>query len=159
MAWTSAAWSSSGPGEINKRCHEYWPLVLYRAPQQACSHLRCTQIMGRSETDELAARRFYPACGADTSFSARTSASSAGPAQGEHAPARILRGHQAQEQAGHLVAPHAHGSKQGQEKMSNPTRSPIFMEDSEADVNASSRRRTAPGLSRVTRAWNTSGTW
>ena len=51
-------WSSE---EINKRGHEYWPLVLDIARRNKLARvLRCTQIMGRSETDELAAADLLP---------------------------------------------------------------------------------------------------
>ncbi|KAK3020853.1 hypothetical protein RJ639_045535 [Escallonia herrerae] len=52
-------WSSE---EINSRAHEYWPLVMDIARRNKLPRiLRCVQIMGRSEQDELtAAQIFYP---------------------------------------------------------------------------------------------------
>ncbi|KAG6383253.1 hypothetical protein SASPL_156999 [Salvia splendens] len=52
-------WSSE---EINSRAHEYWPLVMDIARRNKLPRvLRCCQIMGRSEQDELsAAQIFYP---------------------------------------------------------------------------------------------------
>ncbi|GFP78725.1 tyrosine--tRNA ligase [Phtheirospermum japonicum] len=52
-------WSSE---EINSRAHEYWPLVMDIAMRNKLPRiLRCCQIMGRSEKDELsAAQIFYP---------------------------------------------------------------------------------------------------
>ncbi|KAJ8572289.1 hypothetical protein K7X08_008800 [Anisodus acutangulus] len=52
-------WSSK---EINSRAHEYWPLVMDIARRNKLPRiLRCCQIMGRSEQDELtAAQIFYP---------------------------------------------------------------------------------------------------
>ncbi|XP_022854021.1 tyrosine--tRNA ligase 1, cytoplasmic-like [Olea europaea var. sylvestris] len=48
--------------EINTRAHEYWPLVLDIARRNKFPRiLRCCQIMGRSEQDELSvAQVFYP---------------------------------------------------------------------------------------------------
>ena len=52
-------WSSE---EINSRAHEYWPLVLDIARKNSLGRIiRCSQIMGRSESDDLAASQiFYP---------------------------------------------------------------------------------------------------
>nr|CAD1834372.1 unnamed protein product [Ananas comosus var. bracteatus] len=52
-------WSSD---EINSRAHEYWPLVMDIARRNTLPRIiRCSQIMGRSEQDELtAAQIFYP---------------------------------------------------------------------------------------------------
>ncbi|KAH6788325.1 Nucleotidylyl transferase superfamily protein [Perilla frutescens var. frutescens] len=52
-------WASK---EINSRAHEYWPRVFDVAVRNTLSRiLRCCQIMGRSEKDELsAAQIFYP---------------------------------------------------------------------------------------------------
>ncbi|KAB5543944.1 hypothetical protein DKX38_012056 [Salix brachista] len=52
-------WSSD---EINSRAHEYWPLVMDIARRNKLPRImRCVQIMGRSEQDELtAAQIFYP---------------------------------------------------------------------------------------------------
>lgn len=52
-------WSSK---EINSSAHEYWPLVMDIARRNKLPRiLRCCQIMGRSEQDELtAAQIFYP---------------------------------------------------------------------------------------------------
>ncbi len=52
-------WSSE---EINKRSDEYWKIVLDIATKFNLSRVKkCTQIMGREESDELAASQiFYP---------------------------------------------------------------------------------------------------
>lgn len=52
-------WSSE---EILKRPNEYWSLVFDIACKNSLTRVqRCTQIMGRSETDDLsAAQIFYP---------------------------------------------------------------------------------------------------
>jgi len=45
----------SSSEEINARAAEYWPLVLDIARRNSLARVtRCSQIMGRSETDELA---------------------------------------------------------------------------------------------------------
>ena len=48
--------------EINKRPDEYWTLVMDIARKNNIKRIiRCSQIMGRNETDELsAAQIFYP---------------------------------------------------------------------------------------------------
>ncbi len=52
-------WSSE---EILKRADEYWALVFDIATKNSLTRvMRCTQIMGRSESDDLsAAQIFYP---------------------------------------------------------------------------------------------------
>ncbi|EAZ05586.1 hypothetical protein OsI_27802 [Oryza sativa Indica Group] len=52
-------WSSE---EINKRANEYWPLVMDIARKNNVKRImRCCQIMGRNDSDELtAAQIFYP---------------------------------------------------------------------------------------------------
>ena len=45
----------SSSEEINSRASEYWPLVLDIARRNSLARVvRCSQIMGRAETDELA---------------------------------------------------------------------------------------------------------
>ena len=45
----------SSSEEINSRAAEYWPLVLDIARRNSLARVvRCSQIMGRAETDELA---------------------------------------------------------------------------------------------------------
>jgi tyrosyl-tRNA synthetase len=52
-------WSSE---EINNRANEYWPLVMDIACKNNVKRImRCCQIMGRNDSDELtAAQIFYP---------------------------------------------------------------------------------------------------
>jgi tyrosyl-tRNA synthetase len=52
----------SSSEEINKRPDEYWTLVMDIARKNNLKRiLRCSQIMGRSETEDLsAAQIFYP---------------------------------------------------------------------------------------------------
>ncbi|CAA3027020.1 tyrosine--tRNA ligase 1, cytoplasmic [Olea europaea subsp. europaea] len=49
--------------EINTRAHEYWPLVMDIARRNKLPRiLRCCQIMGRSEQDELSAAQIFYLC-------------------------------------------------------------------------------------------------
>ena len=52
----------SASKEINERAAEYWPLVMDIARRNNVKRImRCGQIMGRSDTDEMsAAQIFYP---------------------------------------------------------------------------------------------------
>ena len=52
----------SASKEINEHAAEYWPLVMDIARRNNVKRImRCGQIMGRSDTDEMsAAQIFYP---------------------------------------------------------------------------------------------------
>lgn len=52
----------SSSEEINKNASEYWPLVLNIACKNNVRRImRCSQIMGRDEADEMEASQiFYP---------------------------------------------------------------------------------------------------
>lgn len=52
----------SASKEINERAAEYWPLVMDVARHNNVKRIvRCSQIMGRSDTEEMsAAQIFYP---------------------------------------------------------------------------------------------------
>ena len=53
----------SSSEEINSRASEYWPLVLDIARRNSLARVvRCSQIMGRAETDELAGTCFCRLC-------------------------------------------------------------------------------------------------
>lgn len=48
----------SSSEEINKGAADYWPLVLDIARQNSLARVvRCSQIMGRAETDDLSGAR------------------------------------------------------------------------------------------------------
>ena len=139
-------WSSE---EINKRGHEYWPLVLDIARRNKLSRiLRCTQIMGRSETDELAASQiFYPVMQCADIFFLKADICQLGVDQRKvNMLAReycedIKRKNKPVILSHHMLA----GLKQGQEKMSkSDPESAIFMEDSEADVNVKLKKAYCP---------------
>ncbi|KAL8478448.1 hypothetical protein ACS0TY_030369 [Phlomoides rotata] len=59
--WKALGMNIEG-GQINSRAHEYWPLVMDIARRNKLPRIvRCYQIMGRTEQDELtAAQIFYP---------------------------------------------------------------------------------------------------
>jgi tyrosyl-tRNA synthetase len=139
-------WSSE---EINKRGHEYWPLVLDIARRNKLSRiLRCMQIMGRSETDELAASQiFYPVMQCADIFFLKADICQLGVDQRKvNMLAReycedIKRKNKPVILSHHMLA----GLKQGQEKMSkSDPESAIFMEDSEADVNVKLKKAYCP---------------
>jgi tyrosyl-tRNA synthetase len=110
--------------------------------------LRCTQIMGRSETDELAASQiFYPVMQCADIFFLKADICQLGVDQRKvNMLAReycedIKRKNKPVILSHHMLA----GLKQGQEKMSkSDPESAIFMEDSEADVNVKLKKAYCP---------------
>ncbi|AQK41638.1 Tyrosyl-tRNA synthetase [Zea mays] len=114
-------WSSE---EINRRAHEYWPIVMDIARKNNVKRItRCCQIMGRSDQDDLtAAQIFYPCMQCADIFFLKAS---------------IYR-----TIAFHDMLP---GFKEGQEKMSkSDPSSAIFMEDDEAQVNVKIKQAFCP---------------
>lgn len=139
-------WSSE---EINKRADEYWPLVLDIARKNKLARiLRCSQIMGRSESDELAASQiFYPCMQCADIFFLKADICQLGVDQRKvNMLAReycedIKRKNKPVILSHHMLM----GLKQGQEKMSkSDPESAIFMEDSEADVNVKLKKAYCP---------------
>eukprot|EP01135_Chromosphaera_perkinsii_P009347 Nk52_evm23s1737 gene=Nk52_evmTU23s1737 len=132
-------WSSE---EINKDPDRYWMLVMDIAMKNKLPRiLRCSQIMGRSESDDLAASQiFYPCMQCADVFFLKADICQLGTDQRkvnmlarEYCSAKkpkqknkpIILSHQ-------MIM----GLKEGQEKMSkSDPDSAIYMEDSEADVN------------------------
>ncbi|GFP98865.1 tyrosine--tRNA ligase [Phtheirospermum japonicum] len=109
-------WSSE---EINSRAHEYWPLVMDIGTRNKLPRiLRCCQIMGRSEQDELsAAQIFYPCMQCADIFFLKADICQLGMDQ----------------------------RKEGQEKMSkSDPSSSIYMEDEEAEVNLKIKKAFCP---------------
>ncbi|OMP00124.1 Aminoacyl-tRNA synthetase, class Ic [Corchorus olitorius] len=131
-------WSSD---EINSRAHEYMPLLMDIGRRNKLSRiLRCCQIMGRSNQDDLtAAQIFYPCMQCDDIFFLKVDICQLGMDQRKvNMLAReycddIKRKNKPIILSHHMLP----GLKQGQEKMSksDPTSS-IFMEDDEAEVTA-----------------------
>ncbi|XAR56386.1 Tyrosine--tRNA ligase [Bertholletia excelsa] len=125
--------------EINSRVHEYWPLVMDIARRNKLPRImRCVQIMGRSEQEELTdAQILYPCmqC-ADISFLKRkvniVAREYCEDIKGKNKP--IILAH-------HMLP----GLQQGQEKMSkSDPSSSIFMEDEDAEVNLKIKKAYCP---------------
>ncbi|KAG8086785.1 hypothetical protein GUJ93_ZPchr0010g9561 [Zizania palustris] len=136
--------------EINKRANEYWPLVMDIARKNNVKRImRCCQIMGRSDSEELtAAQIFYPCMQCADIFFLKV---------GRHLPvgmdqrkvnvlAReyctdIKRKNKPIILSHHMLP----GFKEGQEKMSkSDPSSAIFMEDDEAAVNLKIKQAFCP---------------
>ncbi|KAG6392112.1 hypothetical protein SASPL_146322 [Salvia splendens] len=139
-------WSSE---EINSRAHEYWPLVMDIARRNKLPRvLRCCQIMGRSEQDELsAAQIFYPCMQCADIFFLKADICQLGIDQRKvNMLAReycddIKRKNKPIILSHHMLP----GLQEGQEKMSkSDPSSSIFMEDEEADVNLKIKKAFCP---------------
>ncbi|XP_029123108.1 tyrosine--tRNA ligase 1, cytoplasmic isoform X2 [Elaeis guineensis] len=139
-------WSSD---EINSRAHEYWPLVMDIARRNTLPRIiRCSQIMGRSEQDELtAAQIFYPCMQCADIFFLKADICQLGMDQRKvNVLAReycddIKRKNKPIILSHHMLP----GLQQGQEKMSkSDPSSSIFMEDEEAEVNLKIKKAYCP---------------
>lgn len=144
--WTAAGmdmenvefiWSSD---EILRRGNEYWSLVFDIATRTSLNRvLRCTQIMGRSESDSLnTSQIFYPVMQCADIFFLKVDICQLGMDQRK---VNVLAREYCDEIKRKnkpivLSHPLLMGLKEGQEKMSkSDPDSAIFMEDSEAEVN------------------------
>ncbi|PIA35590.1 hypothetical protein AQUCO_03500152v1 [Aquilegia coerulea] len=139
-------WSSE---EINSRAHEYWPLVMDIARRNKLPRImRCSQIMGRSDQDELsAAQIFYPCMQCADVFFLKADICQLGMDQRKvNVLAReycddIKRKNKPIILSHHMLP----GLQQGQEKMSkSDPSSSIFMEDEEAEVNVKIKKAYCP---------------
>ncbi|XP_073525849.1 uncharacterized protein [Phyllobates terribilis] len=139
-------WSSK---EINSRAHEYWPLVMDIARKNKLPRiLRCCQIMGRNEQDELtAAQIFYPCMQCADIFFLKADICQLGMDQRKvNVLAReycddIKRKNKPIILSHHMLP----GLQQGQEKMSkSDPSSSIYMEDEEAEVNVKIKKAYCP---------------
>ncbi|XAR54370.1 Tyrosine--tRNA ligase [Bertholletia excelsa] len=139
-------WSSE---EINSRAHEYWPLVMDVARRNKLPRImRCVQIMGRSEQDELtAAQILYPCMQCADIFFLKADICQLGMDQRKvNMLAReycedIKRKNKPIILSHHMLP----GLQQGQEKMSkSDPSSSIFMEDEEAEVNLKIKKAYCP---------------
>ncbi|KAL7609055.1 tyrosine--tRNA ligase 1, cytoplasmic [Lactuca sativa] len=139
-------WSSE---EINSRAHEYWPLVMDIARRNKLPRImRCCQIMGRSEQDELtAAQIFYPCMQCADIFFLKADICQLGMDQRKvNVLAReycddIKRKNKPIILSHHMLP----GLLQGQEKMSkSDSSSAVFMEDEEAEVNLKIKKAYCP---------------
>lgn len=139
-------WSSK---EINSRAHEYWPIVMDIARRNKLPRIiRCSQIMGRSEQDELtAAQILYPCMQCADIFFLKADICQLGMDQRKvNVLAReycddIKRKNKPIILSHHMLP----GLQQGQEKMSkSDPSSAIYMEDDEAEVNLKVRKAYCP---------------
>ncbi|KAL6529763.1 hypothetical protein OROGR_015386 [Orobanche gracilis] len=139
-------WSSE---EINSRAHEYWPLVMDIARRNKLPRvLRCCQIMGRSEQDELtAAQIFYPCMQCADIFFLKADICQLGMDQRKvNVLAReycddIKRKNKPIILSHHMLP----GLQEGQDKMSkSDPSSSIYMDDKEADVSTKIRKAFCP---------------
>ncbi|CAI7907738.1 unnamed protein product [Closterium sp. NIES-54] len=139
-------WSSE---EINGRAGEYWPLVMDIARKNKLPRiLRCSQIMGRSETDELsAAQIFYPCMQCADIFFLKADICQLGMDQRKvNVLAREYCDDIKRKMKPIILSHHMlPGLLQGQEKMSkSDPNSAIFMEDEEAEVNVKIKKAFCP---------------
>lgn len=141
-------WSSK---EINSRAGEYWPLVMDIARRNKLPRIiRCSQIMGRNEQDELtAAQILYPCMQCADIFFLKADICQLGMDQRKvNVLAReycddIKRKNKPIILSHHMLP----GLQQGQEKMSkSDPSSSIFMEDDEAEVNLKIKKAYCPPL-------------
>lgn len=139
-------WSSN---EINSRADEYWPLVMDIARRNTLPRVvRCCQIMGRTEQDELtAAQIFYPCMQCADIFFLKADICQLGMDQRKvNVLAReycddIKRKNKPIILSHHMLP----GLQQGQEKMSkSDPSSSIYMEDEEAEVNVKIKKAYCP---------------
>ncbi|XP_062117938.1 tyrosine--tRNA ligase 1, cytoplasmic-like [Humulus lupulus] len=139
-------WSSK---EINARAHEYWPIVMDIARRNKLPRIiRCSQIMGRSEQDELtAAQILYPCMQCADIFFLKADICQLGMDQRKvNVLAReycddIKRKNKPIILSHHMLP----GLQQGQDKMSkSDPSSSIYMEDDEAEVNLKIKKAYCP---------------
>lgn len=136
--------------EINKRPEEYWTLVMDIARKNNVKRvLRCTQIMGRDENDDLsAAQIFYPVMQVADIFFLEADICQLGMDQRKvNMLAREYCDDCKPKRPKPVVLSHPMmpGLLEGQEKMSkSDPGSAIFMEDSEAEVKTKIRKAFCP---------------
>lgn len=135
--------------EINSRSHEYWPLVLDIARKNTLSRIiKCCQIMGRSDKDQLtAAQIFYPCMQCADIFFLKADICQLGMDQrkvnvlAREYCLKIKRKNKPIILSHHMIP----GLQQGQEKMSkSDPSSAIYMEDEEESVNMKIQKAHCP---------------
>ncbi|XP_028783792.1 tyrosine--tRNA ligase 2, cytoplasmic-like [Neltuma alba] len=139
-------WASK---EINARAHEYWPLVWNIAQKNNVKRLiRCSQIMGRSEKDELTVGQIiYPCMQCADVFFLKADVCQMGTDQRKvNVLAREHCDHIKRKNKPIILSHHMlPGLQQGQEKMSkSDPSSSIFMDDEEAEVNLKIEKAHCP---------------
>eukprot|EP00199_Chlamydomonas_sp_CCMP681_P002310 CAMPEP_0119109670 /NCGR_PEP_ID=MMETSP1180-20130426/21848_1 /TAXON_ID=3052 ORGANISM="Chlamydomonas cf sp, Strain CCMP681" /NCGR_SAMPLE_ID=MMETSP1180 /ASSEMBLY_ACC=CAM_ASM_000741 /LENGTH=393 /DNA_ID=CAMNT_0007095545 /DNA_START=59 /DNA_END=1240 /DNA_ORIENTATION=+ len=141
----------SSSEEINKRPDEYWTLVMDIARKNNLKRiLRCSQIMGRSETEDLsAAQIFYPCMQCADIFFLKADICQLGMDQRKVNMLAREYCDDIKRKSKPIILSHRMmpGLLEGQEKMSkSDPNSAIFMEDSEADVNVKIKKSFCPPL-------------
>jgi len=139
----------SSSEDINANAATYWPLVLDISRKFNLARItRCSQIMGRSESDDLSASQiFYPCMQCADIFHLKADICQLGMDQRKvNMLAReycdLIKRKNKPVILSHYMMP---GLKQGQEKMSkSEPDSAIFMEDSEPDVNTKIKKAFCP---------------
>ncbi|KAG9457646.1 hypothetical protein H6P81_002154 [Aristolochia fimbriata] len=139
-------WSSE---EINSKASEYWPLVMDIARRNNLARIiRCCQIMGRSDQDELtAAQILYPCMQCADIFFLKADICQLGMDQRKvNVLAREYCDEIKRKKKPIILSHHMlPGLLQGQEKMSkSDPNSAIYMEDEEADVNTKIKKAYCP---------------
>eukprot|EP00741_Cyanophora_paradoxa_P008711 tig00001371_g8433.t1 len=139
-------WASE---EINKRPNEYWLRVMDIARKNNLNRIvRCSQIMGREETDDLAAAQiFYPCMQCADIFFLKADICQLGMDQRKvNVLAREYCDDIKMKNKPIILSHHMMpGLLQGQAKMSkSDPNSAIFMEDSEGDVNTKIKKAYCP---------------
>ncbi|KAL6784478.1 hypothetical protein ACKKBF_B01980 [Auxenochlorella protothecoides x Auxenochlorella symbiontica] len=136
--------------EINKRPDEYWTLVMDIARRNNLKRIvRCSQIMGRAEGDDLsAAQIFYPCMQCADIFFLKADICQLGMDQRKvNVLAREYADDARPKRMKPVILSHPMmpGLLQGQEKMSkSDPNSAIFMEDSEAEVRTKIKKAYCP---------------
>lgn len=136
--------------EINKRPDEYWTLVMDIARKNNLKRIvRCSQIMGRNETEELsAAQIFYPCMQCADIFFLGADICQLGMDQRKvNMLAREYADDCKPKKRKPIILSHPMmpGLLQGQEKMSkSDPNSAIFMEDTEQEVNTKIKKAFCP---------------
>nr|XP_017247128.1 PREDICTED: tyrosine--tRNA ligase 2, cytoplasmic [Daucus carota subsp. sativus] len=135
--------------EINSRSNEYWPLVLDIARKNTLSRIiKCGQIMGRSDKDQLtAAQILYPCMQCADIFFLKADICQLGMDQrkvnvlAREYCLKIKRKNKPIILSHHMIP----GLQPGQEKMSkSDPSSAIFMEDEEESVNMKIQKAHCP---------------
>jgi len=139
-------WASD---HINGHSDTYWPLVMDIARRNNLSRiLRCTQIMGRSEGDDLSASQiFYPCMQAADIFHLKADICQLGLDQRKVNMLAREYCDDIKRKLKPVILSHAMlmGLKEGQEKMSkSDPDSAIFMEDSEQEVKTKIKKAYCP---------------
>ncbi|CAB4310343.1 unnamed protein product [Prunus armeniaca] len=139
-------WSSK---EINSKADEYWPRVMDIAQKNNLKRIiRCSQIMGRSEQEDLtAAQIFYPCMQCADIFFLKADICQLGMDQRKvNVLAREYCDDIKKKNKPIILSHHMlPGLQQGQEKMSkSDVSSSVFMEDEEAEVNLKIKKAYCP---------------